>query len=156
MTGRIIGLFTAPTAGARMLSQSSVMVRAGVGILGDRYALGIGQYSSIDNKIRHVTFTAKEAIDAANAMLLVREMPQFQPSETRRNILTEGVDLNALVGVEFIVGTVRFRGVELADPCHRPSALLQRKGFKAVFENRGGLRAETITDGILSLGDTFQ
>lgn len=152
----VVGIFTASNAGAPMEAQSSVILRAGAGILGDRYALGIGQYSNIGDKIRHVTFIAQEAIDAANTMLLVREMPQFQPSETRRNIITKGIELNALVGVEFVVGNVVFRGVELADPCHRPSALLQRKGFKAVFENRGGFRAAVLTDGTVSLNDTFQ
>ena len=98
----------------------------------------------------------QEAIDAANAMLLVREMPQFLPSDTRRNILTEGIDLNALVGVEFVFGSIVFRGTELADPCHRPSALIQKMGFKAVFEGRGGLRAEPLTDGELCIGDEFQ
>jgi hypothetical protein len=156
MKGRVTRLFTAPTAGAPMKEHTSVIVRAGAGILGDRYALGIGQYSNIDDKIRHVTFIAQEAIDASNAMLVAREMPKFWPRDTRRNILTEGVELNALVGVEFVVGSIVFRGVELADPCHRPSALVQRRGFKALFENRGGLRAEALTEGELRVGDSFQ
>ena len=38
-------------------------------------------------------------------------------AETRRNIVTEGVDLNALVGKRFRVGEVECLGVELCEPC---------------------------------------
>jgi len=47
---------------------------------------------------------------------------QRDDAETRRNIVTEGVDLNTLVGVTFMVNGVLMRGVELCAPCRRPSA----------------------------------
>src|SRR5439155_9712930 len=38
-------------------------------------------------------------------------------AESRRNVLTRGVDLNALVGRRFRVGDVECEGVELCEPC---------------------------------------
>lgn len=37
-------------------------------------------------------------------------------SLTRRNLVTRGVRLNDLVNVEFTIGTVKLRGVELCEP----------------------------------------
>lgn len=77
----------------------------------------------------------------------------FSPAETRRNLLTEGVDLNALVGECFMVGAVKMRGVELCDPCARPSNLAGKDGFETAYRKRGGLRAEILTSGVISCGD---
>ena len=38
-------------------------------------------------------------------------------AESRRNVLTQGIDLNALVGKRFRVGDVECVGVELCQPC---------------------------------------
>ena len=76
--------------------------------------------------------------------------------ETRRNIVTEGVDVNSLLGREFQVGTVRMRGAEPTRPCHRPSALVQKTGFAEAFAIRGGVRAEVLSDGTIYVGDLLR
>ena len=60
-----------------------------------------------------ITFIEQEKIDA-----FAREcgLP-FTAFHARRNIVTEGVDLNALVGKDFRVGSVRIRGIRLCEPC---------------------------------------
>ncbi len=130
-----------------MQSADTVQAIAGVGLEGDRYANETGAFSKGKaEKVRHVTLIESEAIAGSD----------FLPSETRRNLVTTGVDLNPLVGQEFQVGSVRMRGTELCDPCARPSKLSDKPGFKDSFENKGGLRAEILNDGTIQRGDEIQ
>jgi MOSC domain-containing protein YiiM len=79
----------------------------------------------------------------------------FEPDETRRNIVVEGADVYALLGREFSIGDVRLRGIEPTRPCHIPSAAANKTGFKEAYSNRGGVRAEILSDGIISVGDAI-
>ena len=63
-----------------------------------------------------------------------------------------GVDLNALVGVEFTVGEVRIRGMRLCEPC----SYLARTSFPETLKglvHKGGLRAQIVTEGTIHRGD---
>lgn len=136
-----------------MVQQDEVMAIAGCGLEGDRYTEGRGAFSNTRVEIRrHVTLIDAQAlVDAAVDAEREGNEP-FYPHETRRNIVTMHVDLNSMVGKTFFVGEVELRGVELCDPCERPSKLAGKKGFKKYFENRGGLRAEIQSDGLISTG----
>ena len=152
MNGTVLALYIAQEKGRAMEERPNVSALAGIGLEGDRYALGGGAWSDSKRKtMRHVSLIAQEAIDEANAAL---ERP-FERAETRRNIVTQGIDLNALVGKEFLVGSVRMRGVELCDPCGRPSKLSGKDGFEAAFQLRGGLRAEILSSGPIAVGDAI-
>ena len=74
--------------------------------------------------------------------------------QTRRNLVTEGVALNHLVGRTFRVGSVRMLGVRLAEPCVYLEQLTGLVGVRAALVHRGGLRAEILDDGELLVGDT--
>jgi MOSC domain-containing protein YiiM len=149
-------LFTTPAAGKPMQETNSVEVRAGRGIVGDRYAEGTGLYSGgkeRELKIRHITFISIEAIyHPANR----NREDRFTPRDTRRNVVTRGVDLNAFVDREFRVNGIPMRGVEPCDPCDWPSRCSGKKGFKKTFKGRGGLRAEVLGDGTISAGDSIE
>jgi len=45
------------------------------------------------------------------------------------------------------------RGTEPTKPCHRPSVLVQKTGFAQAYAARGGVRAEVLMDGVISVGD---
>lgn len=147
--GKVLFIYTCPDKGQPMQAKIQVNAIAGIGLEGDRYALGIGAWSKARVTVRHVSLIAVEAIAAANDEL---ETP-FSPWETRRNIVTEGIDLNGLVGKCFTVGGVDMRGVELCDPCARPSKLAGKADFEEAFRERGGLRAEILSSGTISVGD---
>jgi MOSC domain-containing protein YiiM len=68
-------------------------------------------------------------------------------------VSVEVEELNALVGRDFHIGTVLVRGIELCDPCARPSKLSRKAGFKEAFDGRGGLRVEILSEGAIHLGD---
>ena len=137
-------------AGEAMVKTERAVALAGKGLEGDRYATGKGAYSrSKRETVRHVSLIAQEAIDEAN-----RESGlDFQEAETRRNLVVEGVDLNGLAGEIFLVGAVAMLGVELCEPCERPSRLSGKKGFGEAFRGRGGLRANVLSGGEILTGD---
>ena len=76
------------------------------------------------------------------------------PGDARRNVVTRGIDLNALVGQEFQIGTVRCIGRRLCEPCSH----LQRLTGTALLRpmvHRGGLRADILTSGVVRVGDAI-
>lgn len=154
--GRIVEIYISPEMGQRGVPMQRVdeaKVLEGVGLEGDRYAKGIGAYSNSKRKtVRQVSLISKEAIEEANRL----HSTDFTSQETRRNIVVEGIDLNSLVGEEFFVGEIRLRGVELCEPCERPSNLVGKKGFTEAFEGRGGIRAEILSSGIIYEADTVK
>jgi MOSC domain-containing protein YiiM len=72
---------------------------------------------------------------------------------SRRNVLTRGIDLNALVGKRFRVGDVEAVGVELAEPCTKLRRLSGEPGVLRGLVHRGGLRADVVAGGRISVGD---
>ena len=75
--------------------------------------------------------------------------------ESRRTVLTSGIDLNALVGVSFTVGEVACEGVELCEPC-LGLAKLTEFGVLRGLVHRGGLRADIVSDGEIAVGDSVR
>ena len=148
--GRIVGIYVAPGDGAPMEARDEVRAIAGKGLEGDRYAIEAGKYSGtrIADSQRAVTLIEREAVmGAANEYGI-----ELAEGETRRNLVTEGVALNHLVGREFLVGPVRLRGFDLSEPC----AYLEehtRPGVRKALIHRGGLRAEILDDGPIRVGD---
>src|SRR5204863_3796048 len=120
---------------------------------GDRYGAGIGaaQFKGRPKPENEVTLIAKEAIEAANDEFNYT----IDHLETRRNLLTEGVPLNDLVGKTFSVGKVVLKGLELCEPC----GYLEKRtfeGIKAALKHRGGLRCCVLEGGKIRVGDSVE
>jgi MOSC domain-containing protein YiiM len=77
---------------------------------------------------------------------------EVSAAATRRNLLTRGIDLNALVGRRFHVGEVECEGIELCEPCSN-LARLTEPGVLRGLVHRGGLRAAIRGDGRIAVGD---
>ncbi len=156
LMGRVVGLYLCRAIGEHMQSRATVRAMAGKGLDGDRYATDRGSYSRAARQvIRHVSLIGREAIEAANQELIQRGLLPFEPNETRRNVVLEGADVYELLGQEFNIGAVRLRGIEPTRPCHIPSMAANKTGFKEAYHNRGGVRAEVLTNGCISLGDAL-
>ena len=74
----------------------------------------------------------------------------------RRNIITEGIKLNELLGKEFIVGEVRVKAHDLCRPCKYLEESLKQKNIVKEFLRKGGLRCEILTDGKIFIGDIIK
>jgi MOSC domain-containing protein YiiM len=71
---------------------------------------------------------------------------------SRRQVVVRGVRLNDLIGRRFRVGDVECLGVEICEPClHLQS--LTRPGIIDDLLHRGGLNADVLTTGSISVGD---
>lgn len=131
-----------------MASVPEVRAVVGKGLEGDRYFTQVGTYSNTPGPDREVTLIESEVLEA-----LRRECGiPLDPNESRRNIVTAGVPLNSLVGRDFRVGEVALRGVRLCQPCAHLERLTS-PGVLAALVNRGGLRAQILTNGVIRVGD---
>ena len=124
---------------------------AGRGLEGDRYANGEGTFSprSAHRPGYELTLIAAEVVE----QLTTRDA-RLDFASTRRNILTRGIDVNALVGRDFFIGDVHCRGLRLAEPCAHLERL-QAPGLLRALIHRGGLRADILTDGYIAQGSTI-
>jgi MOSC domain-containing protein YiiM len=146
---RVEGIFLAARAKADPEPHQEVRAVPGRGLEGDRYFRKAGTYSRTAGAGREATFIEAEAVEAAAR----DEDIEIAPERVRRNIVTRGVALNHLVGREFRVGTVRFRGVRLCEPCMHMERLSGVQGARKALIHRGGLRAEILDEGIIRVGD---
>lgn len=129
-----------------------VIAAPGKGLIGDRYALqkGASQRGPAAPQ-QEVTLIENEAIIAAARDYKL----SLTHADTRRNLLTEGVPLNHLVGKTFRVGDVLLRGIELCEPC-KYLEKLTGPGTEAAFRHRGGLRAQILSGGIIRVGNAVK
>jgi MOSC domain-containing protein YiiM len=147
VVGRLVGIYTATAGGKPMDARDEAAAIAGVGLEGDRYATQTGEFSDREGAGREVTLIAREAIAAANAADLT-----ISEGEARRNLVTEDVDLDALIGKQFEIGDVLLVGVRDCPPC----AYLERLTGQPVrrgLHDRGGLRADIVRGGTFRVGD---
>lgn len=146
--GRVAEIYVAPEGGAEMRSVDHVEAVAGRGLRGDRYFDAKGTFSRRIGPPREVTLVESEAIEALAEDYGI----PISPGDTRRNLVTQGVPLNHLVGRSFRVGEVTLEGVKLCEPCGRLEKLT-REGVKAGLVHRGGLRARIVSGGVIRKGD---
>lgn len=73
-------------------------------------------------------------------------------AQSRRQVVVRGVRLNDLVGKRFWVGDVECLGVELCEPCLHLQQMT-RPGIIKQLVHRGGLNADILNDGRISVGD---
>ncbi|MGY1814828.1 MOSC domain-containing protein [Blastococcus sp. SYSU D00820] len=148
LSGTVAGLAVAPAAEAPMQLLEAVRARAGQGLDGDRYAAGAGTFSPRAGRRPgyDLTLMAAEVLDGMAAAGQALDFPG-----TRRNVLTRGVDLNALVGRRFRIGDVLCEGRRLCEPCVHLDRL-SGPGVLRPLIHRGGLRADVLSDGEIRLG----
>lgn len=70
----------------------------------------------------------------------------------RRNVIVSGVDLMELIGADFELQGVQFRGAAHCAPCYWMDTAFA-PGAEKFLDGRGGLRARILTDGCISVGE---
>jgi MOSC domain-containing protein YiiM len=107
------------------------------GVAGDRYG-----------DAGDVTLIQAEALEGLTADTGI----ELSHEESRRQVLTRGIDLNGLVGKRFTVGSVELEGTELCEPCNHLQSLT-KPGVLRGLVHRGGLRADIVSAGRIAVGD---
>jgi MOSC domain-containing protein YiiM len=145
VSGRVEGIFIGPKYELPEPVES-VRAFAGRGLEGNRYFFDGDAPAG-----RALTLIAAEALADGAAESGV----DLDAGESRRNVLTRGIDLNALVGERFRVGDVECLGIELCEPCATLEGLT-RPGVIKAYVHRAGLNADILTDGEISVGDVVE
>lgn len=124
-----------------------IEVRAGLGIVGDRY---FGQAAHVTAS---VTVQSIEALEHVERTLGLTH--SLNPADTRRNIIARGMPVDALRGETFSLdsgqGEVLFTAHRPANPCAWMDVVLA-PGAHQALRGRGGMRCSPLTSGTLALG----
>jgi MOSC domain-containing protein YiiM len=143
MAGRVEGIYISAERGELPEPVESVRALAGRGLEGNRYFFETDAPAGVA-----LTLIAAEAVEA-----MEREHGiSIEPRESRRNVVTRGIDVNELVGKRFRVGDVECRGVQLCEPCTTLEAMTTQGVIKGLA-HRGGLNADILSDGQIGVGD---
>jgi|TARA_B110000438_G_C15724573_1_gene611404 MOSC domain-containing protein YiiM len=143
MLPKVYKIGISKTRGQKMINQGQINVIAGKGIKNDRF------YKINNKKISQITIIEKEKIDDFNA-LVDRSIDYL---DFRRNIISEGIELNNLVNKTFLIGSVKILAHKLCEPCFYLQKSLNQNNLFEKLSNKAGLRCEIITDGKISIGD---
>ena len=134
----VVAIHVGADHGGPIEAVASARARAGMGLEGDRH------------------FHAGGDADPGEALTLVEEEVVEEvglpPGGTRRQVTVRGVRLNDLIGRRFRVGGVECYGVEICEPC----LTLERRTRPGIIKDlvhRGGINADILTDGTISVGD---
>ncbi|MGS2618239.1 molybdenum cofactor biosysynthesis protein [Micromonospora sp. LZ34] len=114
-----------------------IRLRAGLGIVGDRY------FGKPAHREASVTVIAQESLPAADLV------------QVRRNVLTTGIAVDELIGAVLILdsgaGPVSLRVNRPANPCAWMDVAIGPDAWKAL-RRRGGDRCTPLNDGTLRAG----
>ena len=144
--GVVVGLLVAPVATGALVRVEEARAIAGRGLEGDRYEIGAGTFSGTGRGYQ-LTLVEAEALEAALA-----DGIEITWEEARRNVVTRGIRLNALVDRGFRIGEVECVGRRLAEPCSHLQSLSPAGALRALVR-RGGLRADIVVGGTIREGD---
>ena len=146
--GEVSFLHFAPRSFLPMKAADELMLIAGVGVQGDRYAAGQGFYSDRPEEGRQVTLFEQETL----AALARDHQITLSAADHRRNITTAGVPLNHLVGRRFRVGGAVLEGTRLSTPCRHIEQITGQDIFTLLL-NRSGLHARILVGGAVRTTD---
>lgn len=121
------------------LEVDQVHCLAGRGLEGDRYCDHKPDYKG------QITFFSYEIYRMLSEKLGCNDKSL---GVFRRNVITRGVDLNSLIGLDFEIQGVRFMGMQECSPCRWMDYSFSPGAHKALIGN-GGLRAKILTDGFI-------
>jgi MOSC domain-containing protein YiiM len=134
--GELLEIWCAPAAASSMQRLHRATLLPGRGLAGDRYALGGGTWARYPDLEKQLTLVDREDVAA-----VAREAgAALAPGDTRRNLVTTGIDLPALVGRWFAVGDALLFGAKRCPPCAHLERLTGVRLVKAMAR-RGGINA---------------
>jgi len=126
----------APAPSAELVEE--IQIRAGLGIVGDRY------FGKPAHRDAAVTVIATESLP-----------PGADLTHVRRNILLRGVAVDELIGSDLVLdsgaGPVRLAIRRAANPCAWMDVMMGPGAWRSL-RGKGGVRCAPLTDGTLRVG----
>ena len=121
--GKVIEIGIANIKGNQIQNVNQVEALKGKGLLNDR------KFNENNQKERQVTLIEIENINYFNNI----SKTNIPSLDFRRNIITENIRLNELVGEEIIVGNVKLKAHDLCRPCKYLQDKLKQNNFIKEF-----------------------
>jgi MOSC domain-containing protein YiiM len=138
-----VGHHGRPPGNFPLVEVTKVECVAGHGLRGDRY------FDHRENYKGQATFFSAEVFEKLCAHFGITDKPA---GVLRRNVIVSGVDLLSLIGREFEIQGVRFRGTQHCAPCEWMETAFA-PGAKEFLRDNAGLRTKILTDGIVAVGE---
>ena len=130
----------------QMKSVNNVEAIAGKGLVNHYH------FKNDNEKRRQITLIEIENINHYNQV----SGTSILPRDFRRNIITEGIRLNELVGSEFFIGDVKVKAHDLCRPCKYLQESLKQKNLVSELLHKAGLRCEILANGKIFVGNEIK
>ena len=143
---KVIKLGIAKNNNQKIQEVEKVELLSGKGVIDDRH------FQENNDARTQVTLIESENIDYFNKKFNV----QIPYVDFRRNIITQGIELNKFIGKKLMIGETKIEGKDLCRPCKHLQKLLNHKEIIKEFIQKGGLRCEILVSGIIKVGDKIK
>ena len=141
--GIVLEIGVSKNKSEKIKSVADAQAVKGQGLISDR------KFRSNNDKKSQLTLIEIENINYYNNLT----KSNINPLDFRRNIITQKIELNNLVGKEFFIGEVKVKAHDLCRPCLYLQKLLNQKNFVKILLEKGGLRCEILNNGKIKVGD---
>ena len=144
--GKVLEIGISENKSNKIVNVNEVEAIKGMGLVGEKH------FKKNNNQRSQITLIEIENINHYNKITGT----QIPAINFLRNIVTEGIRLNALVGKEFFIGPVKVKAHDLCRPCKYLQESFQQKNTVKELLHTGGLRCEILSSGKISVGDTIE
>ena len=141
--GKVLEIGISENKSSKIVSVNEVEAIKGKGLIGEKH------FKEDNKKRSQITLIEIENINHYNK-ITGTEIPAIN---FLRNIVTEGIRLNVLVGKEFFIGKVKVKAHDLCRPCKNLQESLQQKNTVKELLYTGGLRCEILSSGKIFIND---
>ena len=141
--GKVLEIGISENKSSKIVSVNEVEAIKGKGLIGEKH------FKEDNKKRSQITLIEIENINHYNKMTETK-IPAIN---FLRNIVTEGIRLNVLVGKEFFIGKVKVRAHDLCRPCKNLQESFQQKNTVKELLYIGGLRCEILSNGKIFIND---
>ena len=143
---KVVEIAVSENPRGQMKSVNNVEAIAGKGLVNHYH------FKNDNEKRRQITLIEIENINYFNKI----SGTTIPPIEFRRNIITEGIKLNNLIGNEFLIGKVKVKAHDLCRPCKYLQESLNQNDLIKKLLHKAGLRCEILTNGKIFVGDEIK
>ena len=141
--GKVLEIGISENKSNKIVNVNEVEAIKGKGLIGEKH------FKEDNKKRSQITLIEIENINHYNKITGTK-IPAIN---FLRNIVTEGIQLNVLVGKEFFIGKVKVKAHDLCRPCKNLQEFLQQKNTVKELLYTGGLRCEILSSGKIFIDD---
>jgi len=141
--GKVLEIGISENKSSKIVSVNEVEAIKGKGLIGEKH------FKEDNKKRSQITLIEIENINHYNKITGT----MIPAINFLRNIVTEGVRLNALISKEFFIGNVKVKAHDLCRPCKNLQEFLQQKNTVKELLYTGGLRCEILSSGKIFIND---